>query len=133
MRQHIDSFNHFVTVEIKKIVKSPSACEIRSDNDPNFFLRYTDCWVGEPNVQDDSYLSSPSTPFQCRLRDCTYSAPIYVNLQYVRGKQKVNKNSICIGRMPIMLRSVKCVLKDKTEAEVRKRVNEKGREGETAP
>jgi len=53
MRQHIDSFNHFVTTEIKKIVKSPSASEIRSDNDPNFFLRYTDCWVGEPNVQDD--------------------------------------------------------------------------------
>ncbi|GMH82897.1 hypothetical protein TL16_g09418, partial [Triparma laevis f. inornata] len=118
MRQHIDSFNHFVTVEIKKIVKSPSACEIRSDNDPNFFLRYTDCWVGEPNVQDDSYLSSPSTPFQCRLRDCTYSAPIYVNLQYVRGKQKVNKNAICIGRMPIMLRSTKCVLKGKSEAQL---------------
>ena len=44
MRQHIDSFDHFVSVEMKQIVQSPSACEIRSDHDPKFYLRYTDCW-----------------------------------------------------------------------------------------
>lgn len=44
MRQHIDSFDHFVSVEMKQIVQSPSACEIRSDHDPKFYLRYEDCW-----------------------------------------------------------------------------------------
>jgi len=48
MRQHIDSFDYFVNVEMKEIVQSPSACEIRSDYDPKFYLRYTDCWVGTP-------------------------------------------------------------------------------------
>ena len=52
MRQHIDSFDHFVNVELKQIVQSPSACEIRSDHDPNFYLRYTDCWVGEPSLDE---------------------------------------------------------------------------------
>lgn len=73
MRQHIDSFDHFVNVELKQIVQSPSACEIRSEHDPNFYLRYTDCWVGEPSVEEDSYATTQATPFQCRLRDCTYS------------------------------------------------------------
>lgn len=73
MRQHIDSFDHFVNVDLKQIVQSPSACEIRSEHDPNFYLRYTDCWVGEPSIEEDSYATTQATPFQCRLRDCTYS------------------------------------------------------------
>jgi DNA-directed RNA polymerase III subunit RPC2 len=79
MRQHIDSFDYFVNIEMKEIVQSPSACEIRSDHDPKFYLRYTNCWVGETQV----------TPYQCRLRDCTHSAPIYVNVRYTRGRQIV--------------------------------------------
>ncbi len=94
MRQHIDSFDYFVNVEMKEIVQSPSACEIRSEHDPKFYLRYTDCWVGEPSVQEDSYTATQVTPFQCRLRDCTYSAPIYVNVRYTRGKHIVKKKKV---------------------------------------
>ena len=39
LRQHIDSFNHFVHVEMKQIVQSPSNSEIRSEHDPKFYLR----------------------------------------------------------------------------------------------
>ncbi len=94
MRQHIDSFDYFVNTEMKEIVQSPSACEIRSEHDPKFYLRYTDCWVGEPNVEEDSYSTTQATPFQCRLRDCTYSAPIYVNIRYTRGRQIVVKKKV---------------------------------------
>ena len=118
MRQHIDSFDHFVNIELKKIVQSESAREIRSEHDPNFYLRYTDCWIGEPSVEEDSYAVSQATPFQCRLRDCTYSAPIYVNVRYTRGRQIVVKRKVMIGRMPIMLRSEKCILRNKTEREL---------------
>lgn len=95
MRQHIDSFDYFVNTEMKEIVQSPSACEIRSDHDPKFYLRYTDCWVGEPNVEEDSHSTTQATPNQCRLRDCTYSAPIYVNIRYTRGRQIVIKKKVC--------------------------------------
>lgn len=118
LRQHIDSFDHFVNVEMKQIVQSPSACEIRSDHDPKFYLRYTDCWVGEPSVQEDAYNLQSITPFQCRLRDISYSAPLYVNVRYTRGRQIVVKRKVLIGRMPIMLRSSKCVLRNKSEAEL---------------
>jgi hypothetical protein len=94
MRQHIDSFDYFVNTEMKEIVQSPSACEIRSEHDPKFYLRYTDCWVGEPSVEEDSYATTQATPFQCRLRDCTYSAPIYVNIRYTRGRQIVVKKKV---------------------------------------
>jgi DNA-directed RNA polymerase III subunit RPC2 len=118
MRQHIDSFDHLVNVEMKQIVQSPSAREIRSEHDPNFYLRYTDCWLGSPSVEEDSYAETAATPFQCRLRDCTYSAPIYVNVRYTRGRQIVVKRKVMIGRMPIMLRSQKCILYGKSEREL---------------
>lgn len=38
VKQHIDSFNYFVDVDIKKILKANNM--VRSDVDPHFFLRY---------------------------------------------------------------------------------------------
>ena len=58
MRQHIDSFDHFINVEIKNIVAAKSNFEVRSEADPKFFLRYTDIYVGEPNVEEESFVTS---------------------------------------------------------------------------
>jgi DNA-directed RNA polymerase III subunit RPC2 len=38
VKQHIDSYNYFVNVELKKIVKANE--RVVSDVDPQFFLRY---------------------------------------------------------------------------------------------
>lgn len=38
MKQHIDSFDYFVTTEIKKIVQANSL--VRTPLDPSFFLEY---------------------------------------------------------------------------------------------
>ena len=59
------------------------------------------------------------TPHECRLRDITYSAPIMVTIMYTRGKNIVQRNAQ-IGRLPIMLRSAKCVLTGRSDAELAK-------------
>lgn len=122
IKQHVDSFNHFLNVELKKIVLADPV--INSDADANFYLKYEDIWVGRPNrmdePQDQSDLDEQSTvtPHECRLRDMTYAAPILVTYRYVRGSNVVRKKNVPIGRMPIMLRSSKCVLSNKTESEM---------------
>lgn len=113
--RHLFSNEHVMLVAS---LQSPSACEIRSEHDPKFYLRYTDCWVGEPSVDEDSYASTQATPSQCRLRDCTYSAPIYVNIRYTRGRQIVMKKKVPVGRIPLMLGSSKCLLSGKTERQL---------------
>jgi DNA-directed RNA polymerase III subunit RPC2 len=119
MRQHIDSFDHFINVDLKAIISTKSNQEIRSEADPKFFLRYTDIYIGEPNLEEEAFVTSSNvTPFQCRLRDCTYSAPLFVNVKYTRQKQIIIKNGIQIGRIPIMLRSEKCVLNGKNPTEL---------------
>ena len=76
--------------------------------------RYTDIEVGRPERLDES-LSSEVTPNECRLRDMTYAAPILVSIEYIRGRQIVRRKDIPIGRIPVMLRSSKCILKDKSD------------------
>lgn len=106
VKQHLDSFNYFVDVDLKKIIKANQL--ILSDVDPEFYLKYVDIRVGrKSNSSTKDYLTPPH---ECRLRDMTYSAPIYVDIEYTRGRNIIMHKDVEIGRMPIMLRSNKCIL-----------------------
>lgn len=114
VKQHIYSFNYFVDVDIKNIVKASN--KITSDVDPRFWLKYTDIQIGFRDRTDVDAVDRPVTPLECRLRDNTYSAPILVTIQYTRGKSILRSN-VNIGRLPIMLRN-KCVLSGRNDAQL---------------
>ena len=123
MKQHLDSFNFFVEVELKKIVRANRM--VLSDVDHKFFLRYTNVYVGKPTRDEEEIAEysrykwdSTITPNECRLRDATYAAPILVDINYWRGIHEVNRKGVCIGRMPMMLRSSKCMLSEKGQQEM---------------
>ena len=117
VRQHIESFNHFLTHKIAKIIETNN--EVKSTVDPQFFVRYVGVRVGTPSmeVQFDEQMI---TPTQCRLQDLTYAAPIYVDVHYRRGHKIISKKDVRIGWVPIMLKSIKCVLTGKSESELAK-------------
>ena len=121
VKQHIESFNHFVEVELQKIIDAEP--RIFSDVDPNFYIKYQKIYIGRPcRIEEmglqDARNESTVTPNECRLRDMTYAAPIYVDIEYVKAKMRTKRSRLCIGRLPIMLRSSKCVLSNKTESEM---------------
>lgn len=118
VKQHIDSYNYFVDHDLKNIIKANE--KITSDIDPKFYLKYTDITVGEPRRYDGDALQRPITPHECRLRDITYSAHIFVNIEYTRGGKIIRRKNVAIGRIPVMLRSNKCVLANKSEKELAK-------------
>lgn len=67
----------------------------------------------------DTFQSHPTfTPNECRLRDMTYAAPIVVDILYKRGRDTIRRTNLCIGRIPIMLRSSKCILSGKPAREM---------------
>ncbi|KIX09149.1 uncharacterized protein Z518_00227 [Rhinocladiella mackenziei CBS 650.93] len=124
VKQHIESFNHFVEVELKKIIDAEPV--ITSDIDPDFYIKYQNIYVGKPRRYDEQWMGdvrdskdeSTVTPNECRLRDMTYAAPILVDVQYTKSKTAYRRKGMPIGRLPIMLRSSRCVLANKTEAEM---------------
>ncbi|XP_001607116.2 DNA-directed RNA polymerase III subunit RPC2 [Nasonia vitripennis] len=118
VKQHIDSFNYFINVEIKKIVKANE--KVLSDADPLFYVKYLNVSIGTPDIEEGFSVSRPTTPHECRLRDLNYSAPITVDIEYMRGHQPIIRNNLLIGRMPIMLRSSNCVLSEKSNFELAK-------------
>lgn len=73
MRQHIDSFDYFINVDIKQIVAARSNCEVRSEADPKFFLRYTDIYVGEPNLEEEAFVTSNGIVDKFLLQSPKYS------------------------------------------------------------
>ncbi|XP_015694372.2 DNA-directed RNA polymerase III subunit 2 [Oryza brachyantha] len=117
VKEHIDSFNYFITKGIKNIVKANNRIEAR--NNPSIFLRYVNVRVGVPSVQVE-YIAEKITPHFCRLTDRTYSAPVLADIEYTVGKQYElkRKPQFIIGYLPIMLRSYACVLNGRDEAEL---------------
>lgn len=114
VKQHIDSFNYFVDVDLKNILRANE--RVTSDIDPKFYLKYTNITVGHPERADPDAIDRSITPHECRLRDITYSAFIYVDIEYTRGGKIVRRKNVPIGRLPIMLRSNKCWLAGQDEA-----------------
>ncbi|KAJ3385519.1 DNA-directed RNA polymerase III core subunit ret1 [Lobulomyces angularis] len=109
VKQHIDSFNYFIETDIKQIMLANST--ILSDVDPKFYIKFNDIRIAVPESYDaQTQITNEVTPHECRLRETTYAGFIYVDINYTRGSKVISKRNIQIGRMPIMLKSSKCVL-----------------------
>ena len=113
---HMDSYNNFINVEMKKILFANR--RVTSDADSNWYLEYDSVRVGNPEVEDDIGQKRSVTPHECRLRNLTYAAPILVNIRYIKSGGEERKENVQIGRIPVMLRSQLCVLHIKSEEEL---------------
>lgn len=108
---------------MKRIVTANK--KILSDIDPRFYIEYNNIYLGRPTRHDEdspdmsrARWDSTVTPNECRLRDTSYSAPIMVDVSYWRGVREVRRKGIVIGRLPVMLRSSRCILSNKSEDEM---------------
>lgn len=108
VKQHLDSYNYFIETDLKKIIKANEY--VFSDVSRDFFIRYKDIRVGRASDQSPGYKEVSEDPHKCRLRDMDYTAPIFVDVEYVKGKDVIGNQNIPLGEMPIMLKSNICVL-----------------------
>ena len=98
VKQHLDLFNYFVDVDLKKIIKANEL--VLSDVDPEFYLKYLDIRIGHKSTSPPGTKEVILPPHECRLRDLTYSAPIYVDVEYTRGRKIIMHKDLEIVRMP---------------------------------
>jgi len=108
VKQHIESFNHFITKKLQDIVQANAVVQFSEDR--NLWLRYTNLEVMKPTLIE-SGAGRAITPQECRLRELTYKGKILVTFLWptLNGIAEEKK---CIGEMPIMLRSNRCHLHD---------------------
>lgn len=116
VESQVRSYNYFINKGLKNIVLGFSRNSI-----PEYLLEVydevnltvEDVWLGEPaHIEVDGSVTK-LTPHVARLRGITYSAPLFLKVGTMIGTQK-DSFEVQIAKMPIMLKSDKCVLKNKT-------------------
>ena len=93
---------------------------IKSEVDHGFWIKYHRIRVGPPERYEQDFQQPQIAPMECRLRDISYSAMIYVDIEYTKEGKRIKRNGVPIGRLPVMLRSKLCVLYGKNEKELAK-------------
>lgn len=61
------------------------------------FFRFLAIRVGQPRLEEGASCGR-LTPMACRLRDITYGAPIFVDVDLMKGQQVIRRKNVEIGR-----------------------------------
>lgn len=120
IQSQIDSYDYFVNNGVKEIVDAFSR-----DSIPDYLLDVYDevnlkienVRLGEPEYIEVDGSKTMLTPKIAKLRGLTYASPLYLTISTLIGSQK-EEFEVQIARLPIMLKSDRCVLKNKTQDEL---------------
>ncbi len=110
---NITSFNNFLNHRMQKIVD-----EINDNiNNEDVEIRLGKVRIGKPNIIEADGSSSIVTPAIARLRNLTYSAPVFVELS-VKYESQSDSAEVEVGRIPIIVRSAACATNGMTKEEI---------------
>ncbi|CAL4249237.1 unnamed protein product, partial [Meganyctiphanes norvegica] len=89
VRQQLDSFDEFITMTIQRIVEDSLAIDLQAEalhsggeieTPPRHLLKFEQIYLSKPtNWEKDGYNYS-MMPNEARLRNLTYSSPLYVDI-----------------------------------------------------
>jgi len=120
VQSQIESYNYFIEKGLIDIIMN-----FDRNNIPEYLLETYDevnlsieeVWLGDPvHIEVDGSITK-LTPHIARLRGLTYAAPLFLKISTLIGTQK-EEFEVQIARMPIMLKSSKCILYGKTKKEL---------------
>jgi len=109
---NIKSFDEFLDRGLQKIIDDVGDIipTIIPQEVESFAIRLKKIWVEKPSITEADGSKRPITPFEARLRNLTYSAPIFLEVSaYVDDVQRESFTSL-IGKIPIMTKSKYCHL-----------------------
>jgi DNA-directed RNA polymerase II subunit RPB2 len=127
VRQQLDSFNDFINISIQRIIEETPEIELQAesqhladetDEPPRYFLKFEQVYLSKPtHWEKNDARNEKFCPNEARLRNLTYSAPLCVDIKerIVRygnnaGETEDLHKQVPIGRIPIMLKSMYCLL-----------------------
>ena len=123
---HFRSFNAFLDRGMQRVVDEKESIDTDiGDKEGQEPVRVdlADVRVETPRVREADGSEELLYPQEARLRNITYSAPVFMGMDIVRGgdeepEQVVDSAETKIGRMPVMVGSDKCNIADFTDEEL---------------
>ncbi|MDP1696043.1 MAG: DNA-directed RNA polymerase subunit B'' [archaeon] len=103
VESNVSSFNDFIKNKMQTIIN-----EINDTiNNEEVEIKLGKIRIETPNIIEADGSSSLITPTMAKLRNLTYSAPVFVELTVKFGNQS-DSSEVEIGRIPIMVKSAVC-------------------------
>lgn len=113
VESNILSFNDFINNKMKQIVE-----EINDTiNNEEVEIKLGKVKVGKPNIIEADGSKSLVTPIIAKLRNLTYSSPVFVEITVKYGNQS-DSSEVEIGRIPVVVRSAACNTYNATKEEL---------------
>lgn len=103
VESNILSFNDFIEKRLPQIVNEINASIVNEEVE----VKIGKVRIGKPNIIEADGSTSILTPMIAKIRNLTYSAPVFVDLNVKYGDQS-DDAEVEIGRIPIMVRSSVC-------------------------
>ncbi|ODM94972.1 DNA-directed RNA polymerase II subunit RPB2, partial [Orchesella cincta] len=122
VRQQLDSFDEFIQMSVQRIVEDSPQIDLQAEaqhttgeieNTARYLLKFEQIYLSKPTHWEKDGAPSAMMPNEARLRNLTYSAPLYVDITKTVIKDepvKTTHQKTFIGKIPIMLRSTYCIL-----------------------
>ncbi|HIP83967.1 MAG TPA: DNA-directed RNA polymerase subunit B'', partial [Methanothermococcus okinawensis] len=121
VKHQIDSFNRFLDYKLQKIVDEVGVIETEIKG--GYKVKLGKIRVGKPINKEADGSIRKITPMEARIRDLSYSAPLYLEMTPViggEGEEEIEGETVevYIGELPIMLGSKACYLHGKSREEL---------------
>ncbi len=118
VRFQIDSFNDFADNRLQNIIDEIKQIKPEVPEVGELVIRLGKLRVGEPSLKEADGSIRKILPLEARLRDMTYSAPVFVEMTPVVNKREYNVVEVQIGELPIMVKSKFCPLSKMSAEEI---------------
>uniref|UniRef100_A0A8C7I8M8 DNA-directed RNA polymerase subunit beta n=1 Tax=Oncorhynchus kisutch TaxID=8019 RepID=A0A8C7I8M8_ONCKI len=132
VRQQLDSFDEFIQMSVQRIVEDAPPIDLQAEaqhtsgeveDPPRYLLKFEQIYLSKPTHWERDGAPSPMMPNEARLRNLTYSAPLYVDITKTIIKEgedqlQTQHQKTFIGKIPIMLRSTYCLLSGLTDRDL---------------
>ncbi|KAG8965582.1 DNA-dependent RNA polymerase II [Tulasnella sp. 419] len=147
VRQQLDSFDEFVQNTMQELVDENADLILdqgnqhtghNSDAARRYKIHFGQIYLSRPTMIESDGTVVPLFPQECRARNLTYSAPLYVDMSketLVQSRDSIGseeiewvhdsrdsgndgQDKVWIGKVPIMLRSTFCILHSLSESDL---------------
>ncbi|HWR26197.1 MAG TPA: DNA-directed RNA polymerase subunit B'' [Methanosarcina sp.] len=114
VQHHIDSFNKFIDHGLQKIIDEQRIIETDIEDT---YLKLGKIRVEHPVVKEADGAIEKLYPNEGRLRNLSYSGPLYLEMSVVKDGVESEAVEAKIGQLPVMVKSKICNLLGLSEAE----------------
>jgi DNA-directed RNA polymerase subunit B len=116
VKQHLDSYNDFTRKTLQQIIDEIVGIQIEVPNH-TYKVKFGAIEIGDPRVVEVDGTVREVYPREARIRNLTYSAPIYLEIE-LEDEGRETYERVNIGDLPIMVKSDLCILSRHTEDEL---------------